>query len=206
MIDRFMRGVKNALLRGSATLLSRHVSALSITVAAFAVGVAAVIAAAAGAMVTACVLWLANRILDGIDGEVARIREESSDLGGYVDMLGDAIVYAALPATIALHRGDPAFTMSTLVMVAAFYGNLASWMYLSAILEKRQQTDPARTTSIDMPSGLMEGTETIVLYTALLLIPSWGVAIALIGALGGAVGIVQRLVWAVRTLGSDPGD
>ena len=200
MIDRFMRGVKNTLLCTPATLLSRRVSALPITVAAFVVGIAAITAAAAGAMGIACALWLLNRILDGVDGEVARIRGESSDLGGYVDMIGDAVVYAALPVAIALHRGDPAFTMSALVMVAAFYGNLASWMYLSALLEKRRQTDNDRTTSIEMPSGLMEGTETIVLYTALLLIPSFGVAIALVGAAGGAIGIVQRLVWAIRTL------
>ena len=42
-------------------------------------------------------LWILNRVLDGLDGLLARLHNKQSDFGGYVDILTDFVAYAALP-------------------------------------------------------------------------------------------------------------
>ena len=59
------------------------------------------------------------------------------------------------------------------VLLATFYVNAVSWTYLSALLEKRS-AGASRTgelTSIAMPPALVEGAETLVLFTLALLVP-----------------------------------
>ena len=72
-------------------------------------------------------------------------------------------------------------------------------MYLSALLEKRGRSD-ATVTSITMPTGVIEGSETIAFFVAFLALPQLSyrlfVAMAVLTLLGAAL----RLVWAFRHL------
>ena len=45
----------------------------------------------------ALTLWLLGRVIDGLDGAVARRQGRPSDLGGYLDIMLDFIVYALVP-------------------------------------------------------------------------------------------------------------
>jgi phosphatidylglycerophosphate synthase len=116
----------------------------------------------------ALALWLFNRLLDGLDGLIARRSRRSSDAGGYLDIMLDFMIYAALP--LAMAWAEPALAWPTAVLLGVFYINSASWMYLSALLEKRGAGAEARgeATSVSMPRGLVEGSETIVFYTLLI--------------------------------------
>lgn len=199
MIDSTMRRLKHRVVGGFAHTLGRHVRPMPLTLFALGVGLGAVAAAAAGRMIPALALWLFNRFLDGLDGEVARSRGDSSDLGGYVDMMSDVLIYAAIPLAVVYARQDPALTAAVLLMITSFYANITSWSYLSALLEKRNISG-SHETSIIMPKGLMEGTETIVLYGLLLAVPGIARETALIGAAAAVVSTVQRVVWATRFL------
>ena len=66
------------------------------------------VSAAAGWRWASVVLWLSGRILDGLDGALARHRNTTSDLGGYLDMLGDTIGYAAVLLGVAATAGQRA--------------------------------------------------------------------------------------------------
>lgn len=44
--------------------------------------------------------WLLNRALDCLDGALARHRNLQSELGGFLDLLGDFIVYALIPICV----------------------------------------------------------------------------------------------------------
>ena len=92
--------------------------------------------------------------------------------------------------------------MALALLLSSFYVNAASWMYLSAVLEKRSVGAAARgeTTSVTMPSGLIEGTETILFYALFLLFP--GSLPLLFGAMSLLVWLTvgQRLIWALRHL------
>ena len=88
---------------------------------------ARLVAAAAGFVVVAVVLWLLNRALDGLDGAIARARGRGSDLGGYLDMLADVVVYAAVPLGVAVSVDTRSGWMAAAVLLGSFYVNAVSW-------------------------------------------------------------------------------
>jgi phosphatidylglycerophosphate synthase len=143
-----------------------------------------------------------GRILDGLDGTLARITGQQSDLGAYLDIVLDHVVYVAVPLGLALAAGTPAASMALALLLASFYINGASWMYLAALLEKRSAGAAARgeLTTVTMPSGLVEGAETVVLYSLFLLMP--GALVPLFWLMAGLVLLTagQRVVWATRQL------
>ncbi len=142
-------------------------------------------------------LWLFGRLLDGLDGAVARRFDRQSELGGYLDLLADTVGYAAVPLGVAAGVHHINTWMWCAAMIAAFYVNTMSWTLLSA-LQERQKVSAL--TTFHMPTGFIEGAETIVLFTLMLAIPSR--ANLLFGLMAGGVliSIVQRLVWAVRNV------
>ena len=201
MLDHTLRAYKDDLLRPLACQL-RRVSPNSITMLAMVVGLAAAGAAATQWYWLALGLWLLNRILDGLDGMVARTHDRQSDFGGYLDIVLDFIVYAAVP--IGLYVGNPTAinALALVALLAAFYVNGASWIYLSAILEKRAAGAGARgeLTTVTMPAGLVGGAETVLFYSAFLIWP--GIMPWLFAAMAAmvSIGIGQRLWWARRNL------
>lgn len=149
--------------------------------------------------------WILNRVLDGLDGLLARIHNKQSDFGGYVDILTDFIVYAALP--IGLIVGSPSSEryLALAFLLAVFYVNTASWMYLAAILEKRAAHNSETQTTIVMPAGLIGGFETIIAYGIFLLFPAYITILFSIFAVLVFITIIQRLVWAKANLTTDTG-
>lgn len=201
MLDHTLRSYKDDLLRPLACRLGR-VSPNAITVLAMVVGLAAAGAAAQQWYLLALTLWLANRVLDGLDGMVARAHARQSDFGGYLDIVLDFVVYAAVP--IGLYFGNPGGVAAAalILLLSSFYVNAASWIYLSAILEKRAAGAAANgeLTTVTMPRGLVGGAETIIFYTAFLLWP--GLLPWLFTAMAAmvAMGVLLRLGWARRNL------
>lgn len=197
MLDHTLRSYKDDLLRPLAGRLGR-VSPNAITGLALVVGLAAAGAAAQQWYGPALALWLANRVLDGLDGMVARAHARQSDFGGYLDIVLDFVVYAAVP--IGLYLGNPSggAAAALILLLSSFYVNAASWIYLSAILEKRAVGAAARgeLTTVTMPRGLVGGAETIIFYTAFLLWP--GLLPWLFTAMAAmvGVGVLLRLGWA----------
>ena len=201
VLDERLRATKERILLPVAGRL-RGVSPMVLTVGSLGVGLAAAWAAAGGWNLVALVLWLANRLLDGLDGEVARRSSRDSDLGGYADLLADFVVYALVPIGLAYGQADPAAWRFLAWMLASFYLNAGSWILLTALLEKRRHSLGARRTSLHMPAGLIEGTETMLLYVLFLLLPGQLPILFAVAALLVMVTAAQRLLWARRRLGS----
>lgn len=205
MLDEALRPVKERLLAPVARALGARVSPMQVTLAAFALGMFAALAAARHHALLALGCWLGNRLLDGLDGTLARTQGRQTDLGAYVDIMLDFVVYAAVPLGLVL--GAPAAVRGMLgfaaaVLLASFYVNAASWMYLSAILERRGAGASSRgeLTSVTMPAGLVAGTETVVLYILFFLLPDHLPALFALGTVLVLFTALERLVWAVRRL------
>ncbi|MBA3891713.1 MAG: CDP-alcohol phosphatidyltransferase family protein [Gemmatimonadaceae bacterium] len=202
MFDDLLRALKDRLFHPTAIVVGRWLSPNALSLIAFAMGAAAAIAAANREYGAALACWLVNRLLDGLDGSVARATGRQTDFGGYLDIILDFTVYAALPLGLVYGSGDPKVALAGVALVGSFFINAASWMYLAAILERRGQGVQAtgERTTITMPPGLVAGAETVVLYTLFLLLPGHLALLFMLMTAGVAINIVQRLVWALRHL------
>ena len=202
MFDVLLRALKDRLLEPLARLLGAGVAPNAVTVLAWLVGLGAGAAGWRRAYGLALALWLLNRLLDGLDGSLARVHGRQTDFGGYLDILLDFAVYTAVPTGLAL--GQPTFPVlaACVALIGSFFVNAASWMYLSAVLERRGAGAAARgeRTTVTMPPGLIAGAETVVLYTLFLLVPSRLAELFALMAVLVYATVAQRLVWAHRHL------
>ncbi len=112
----------------------------------------------------ALIFWAFNRILDGLDGLAARMCTRQSDLGGFLDIFCDFIIYSAIPVSFAAYFGEAGHFAASSILLASFYINAAVWMSVSALMEKNKISSDDET-SMQMPRGLIEGFETIIFYT-----------------------------------------
>lgn len=199
MFDTSLRRFKDQVGAPLAQSLSR-VRPIVITALALVAGLFAAWFAFTQFYFAAFAFWILNRILDGLDGLMARLQDKQSDFGGYVDILTDFIVYASLP--IGLVAGSPSSEryLALAFLLASFYVNTASWMYLAAILEKRSAHKPDIQTTIVMPAGIIGGFETIIAYGIFLLFPARITTLFSIFAVLVFITILQRLIWAKRNL------
>ncbi len=202
MFDHWLRTLKDRLFEPIAPGIGRLVHPNVISLLALLAGLATAVLASHGYTGTAFAAWMLNRLLDGLDGSVARAVGAQSDFGGYLDILLDFVVYASVPVGVVLGHPTEAAWRAGLFLLASFFVNAASWMYLAAILERRNLGAAAtgERTSVTMPPGLVGGAETVVFFTMFLLLPAR--APALFWLMGGLVwlNVVLRLAWAWRRL------
>ncbi|HUN21734.1 MAG TPA: CDP-alcohol phosphatidyltransferase family protein [Anaerolineales bacterium] len=199
MFDQPLRRAKDRLLTPLARPL-RNISPISISLLGGLCGLACAWLAYENALVGSLGLWLANRALDGLDGLVARTHGKQSDFGGYLDILLDFLVYATIPIALTLAQPSPLAYLALAILLASFYVNAASWMYLSALLEKRNLHHAQTQTSIEMPAGIIGGSETVLAYSLFLLLPTHLPSLYGIFSMLVALTILQRLWWAKRNL------
>jgi phosphatidylglycerophosphate synthase len=202
MFDEWFRAHKERLLAPLGRWLGTFMSPLALTLLGLLVGLGAAVAASQAMWRLALAAWLFNRLIDGVDGVLARQSHRQTEFGGYVDIVCDFAVYAAMPLGMALALDARAAWLASTVLLASWFVNAASWMYLAAVLEKRGAGAAARgeLTSVTMPRGLVAGTETVVFLALFVIVPSKYVPLAWLMTAGVAIGIAQRLGWAVRHL------
>lgn len=174
----------------------------AITVASVVFGLSAAVAAAGAMFWSAVALFLVGRLMDGLDGEVARGRGVASDAGGYADIVADTVVYAAVPIGAAIGSSIGHIWPVTAMLLASFYLNTITWSYLSALIEKRRPDGERGPTSVAMPPGLVEGFETIIFFTVVLALPQWMDWTMGVMAVAVTVGAVLRFIGGRRQLSS----
>ncbi len=202
MLDLRLRTVKDRVLGPVAASLAGRVAPLMLSVIGMLLCVGAGVLAWQSAPLLAVSCWLAGRLLDGLDGPVARSRGRESDIGGYADLLLDTIGYAAIPLGVAAGANDLRHWAVAAVLLATFYVNAVSLLLLSSILEKRSygRAHSGETTTVTLPPALIEGTETIVFFTLALAIPAWADTVFVVMAIGVVVSVLQRAAAARRLL------
>ncbi len=200
MLDGVMRRlIDPGLNTVGARLAALGVGANGVTLAGLAVGLAgAWIIAAAGPWWAALGLVIASRVLDGLDGAVARVQGKT-DFGGYLDIVCDFAFYAAVPLAFVL-REPSVNGVAGSFLLASFYVNGATFLGYAVLAEKRGLTTRSRgEKSLYFTAGLLEGTETIAFFVVLCLWPSAFVPLALL--FGGLcfVTALSRVVIAAQS-------
>jgi phosphatidylglycerophosphate synthase len=184
MIDRWLYPLQARLLRPVAQALAgRGLDADRITLAGFAMGLCAVPALAFGLYGPALACILLNRLADGLDGAVARMRGPT-DRGAFLDIALDFFFYAAVPFGFAL--ADPgANALPAAALILSFVGTGSSFLAFASIAAKRGlKAEDYPTKGLFYLGGLTEGFETIAVLVAMCLWPAafpvlaWGFAAA----------------------------
>lgn len=202
MFDRQLQPLQKRLLaRPAAWLAARGVSADAVTLAGFAFGLVVVPLLAGGHHIAALLVILANRILDGVDGALAR-RTQATDRGAFLDISFDFVFYALVPFGFALC--DPAanaFSAATLLL--SFIGTGSSFLAFAAVagrLGLPSASYPLK--GIYYLGGLTEGTETVAVFVAMCLWPSAFPVLAFGFAALCALTTVSRWRWGWLTFGA----
>jgi phosphatidylglycerophosphate synthase len=176
------------------TLAGWGITANALTYTGLALGLAGATAIAHGHLGWGLALIIANRLLDGLDGAVARVRGPS-DLGGYFDIVADFAFYVSIPLAFGILA--PANTLPALVLVASFVLTGVSFLAFAVIAAKRgTETEAHGKKSFFYSTGLAEGAETIAVFIAMCLVPAWFGTIAYGYAALCALTVVQRSVMA----------
>ncbi|MEM9777990.1 MAG: CDP-alcohol phosphatidyltransferase family protein, partial [Chloroflexota bacterium] len=201
MLDSVTRVAKESVLNPIAEVF-KTVHPNTITVVSIFPGILAAWFAYQNMIGFSVAMWALNRILDGLDGTIARNFGLQTDFGGYLDILIDFMIYALIPIGLVLGRPDPVNWVMLAILLMIYYINGASWMYLSAILEKKSAgaKKNREMTSVTMPTGIIEGTETVIAYFVFLLLPQFSAILFGVFATLVLLTIIQRLVWAKQNI------
>ena len=171
MIDAKLLPLQRRLLRPIALgLVTFGVRADQVTITGFLLGIVALPLLASQQYTWALVFILLNRVLDGIDGEVARLTI-ATDRGAFLDIALDFVFYALIPLGFALANVTEN-ALAAAVLLAAFVGTGSSFLAFSLMAEKRKlhaQKFPSK--GLYYLGGLTEGAETIAVFVAFCLWP-----------------------------------
>ncbi len=164
------------LNRMGGALARMGVSANMLTFGGLAVGLAGAASIAFGQLWLGLALIIANRVLDGLDGAVARVNGPTA-LGGYFDIVADFAFYVSVPLGFGVLASDN--TLPALVLVASFVLTGVSFLAFAVIAAERGEQSTAHgQKSFFYSTGLAEGSETIAVFIAMCLFPAWFAVLA----------------------------
>ncbi|MBB1277435.1 MULTISPECIES: CDP-alcohol phosphatidyltransferase family protein [unclassified Pseudoalteromonas] len=201
MLDKFITPVIKPLLTPVVMLMhKRGITADQLTVVGFLVGLLAVPLLAFEMWYGALVAIALNRILDGLDGALARYANQSSSAGGFLDITLDFLFYAAIPLGFILANPEQNAIAGSLLL-ATFIGTGSSFLAFAIAAEKFKLEKPQfKYKSFYYLNGLTEGTETIALFIAFCIWPQHFAVMASIFAIACGITIFTRIHGGYHTL------
>ncbi len=195
MIDRWALALlRPGLEAGARRLVRAGVGADAVTWVGFALGLAAAVCIAQQAFMAGLVLLLISRLLDGLDGAVAR-QTQPTDRGAFLDITLDFLFYASIP--LAFAWADPARNaLAAATLLAAFVGTGSTFLAFAVLAERRGLSSPAYPSKgLYYLGGLTEATETLCAFAAMCWWPQAFALIAWLFSALCAVTVLTRL-WA----------
>jgi phosphatidylglycerophosphate synthase len=171
MLDRVAIALLKPGLEGIARVLVRAgIGADALTLTGFVIGLGAAACIALQQPLAGLALLLSSRLMDGLDGAVARLTRPT-DRGAFLDITLDFLFYASIPLAFAV--ADPAANaLPAAVLLAAFMGTASSFLAFAVLAERRGLS------SADYPQkgiyylgGLTEATETLLCFVLMCLWP-----------------------------------
>jgi phosphatidylglycerophosphate synthase len=171
MLDPLMRRlIDPPLNRAARRLATLHVPANGITLAGLPIAIGAVPLLAHGFYMWALLFIFLNRLFDGLDGAVAR-HVGPTAFGGYLDIVCDAVFYAAIPLGFAL--STPTNAVWAALLLATFVCTMTSFLGRAILATNRGETIESLRgrKSFFYSAGLIEGTETILAFVLFCLFP-----------------------------------
>jgi phosphatidylglycerophosphate synthase len=200
MLDRAAIALLKPGLQSIARVLVRAgIGADPITLTGFGLGLAAAGCIALQQPLAGLVLLLASRLMDGLDGAVARLTQPT-DRGAFLDISLDFLFYASIPLAFAL--ADPAANaLPAAVLLAAFIGTGSSFLAFAVLAERRGlKSEDYPQKGLYYLGGLTEATETLLCFVLMCLWPQHFAALAYGFAVLCVLTIATRVLGGWRAL------
>ncbi len=179
------------------TLAKLGVHANHITIFSLVAGLIAAISIFYAFYITALIFIIISRLGDGLDGAVARATHKTA-FGGYLDIVCDFIFYVSVP--LAFGFSNPEYLPYALILVASFTLTGVSFLAFASIAaEKGLATKAHGEKSFFYSTGIAEGTETIIAFILMCLVPQHFIVIATLFAAMCFLTVAQRTVSAYFT-------
>ncbi|WP_440683201.1 CDP-alcohol phosphatidyltransferase family protein [Cysteiniphilum halobium] len=151
---------------------ARHLSANVITLASLITGFASACFLSADANFMAILLLLISGYLDILDGSVARIQNNSTNLGTILDILSDRLVESFI--VIALFMRDPDLALICLLMMMSMLVCISSFLLVGIFSEKQSEK------SFYYSPGLMERAEAFIFFITMIIFTQFAMIIGII--------------------------
>ena len=144
----------------------------NITVLALIIGIGSAIAIGLNhPILSITLLWLSG-LLDVLDGTVARLTGESSNIGAYLDLIFDRMVEGAM--IIGFFAWMPDLVWGLLIFQAGAMFNFTTFMLAGTLFKN----DGKKSMHYDI--GIVERTETFILFTLMILFPNFAFILIMI--------------------------
>ena len=178
MFDKFLMPLTHTPLKHVAKVLVRYgVKADQVTLIGFFIGIVGVLAIGLEAYLWGLVAILLNRVLDGVDGAVARL-SGTTDAGGYLDIVLDFIFYSGVVLGFAVANPD-INALAACFLIFTFMGTGSSFLAFAIMAEKHDITTlEYGKKSLYFLGGITEGAETIGFFIAMCVWPQYFVYLA----------------------------
>ena len=173
MLDRWsLNFIKPPLNAIASAAVKRGIRADQVTVIGFFIGLLGVPAIAFEHYALGLLFILINRVFDGLDGAIAR-QTRATNRGAYLDIVLDFIFYAAVIFAFAM--ADPSKNaLAAAALLFSFMGTGSSFLAFAILAERLSLS------SMIYPNkgffylnGITEGTETILFFVAMCLLPHY---------------------------------
>jgi phosphatidylglycerophosphate synthase len=190
------------LARIASRIVALNISANRVTAAGFLLGIAAAGLVASQQLWAGLAVFLLSRVLDGLDGAVAR-QTKLTDLGGYLDITLDFVAYASMVLGFAI--ADPAHNaLAAAFLAVSFMAPATTFLAYAIFAAKRGITTEIRgRKSLFYLGGLTEGFETILTLSLMCVFPAWFPVIAVVYGIMCWVTGGTRIAAAIQTFGDD---
>ena len=204
MLDPLMRRLIDPPLKGAAAIWPRRISANQITIFGLVLGVGCFLAIATNAMTAALTLLALNRLADGLDGAVARA-QTPSDLGAYLDIVSDFVLWGLLPIGFIILDSNNAIAAA--VLLSSFSMSMTVFLAFAIMAEKRGlETDAQGNKNFFYIAGLAEGTETIAFFAIVIIWPGAFIPAAFVYAGIVYLSVIGRVASSYLILKELPSD
>lgn len=193
MLDTYARKYANPFLKGAAKFfLKLNMTPNNITVTGFLLGLLPFIFIYVDKPLIAVILLWISGFFDAVDGEMARISENSTPFGTLMDITFDRLVELGVILAIALKH--PQFRLQLLFLTGAIILSMTIFLTVGALSQNRGSK------SFYYQAGVAERTEGFIFFTLMILMPKNIGLISNIFAILIAITAIQRMIEARRIL------
>ena len=200
MFDRQVQKYTQKPLQYIAKLFMKFISPNQMTLIGFSFGVLMCISIIIDQYFVAMIFLFLNRLCDGLDGAMARLKSPTM-LGGYLDIVLDFLIYGGFVLSFGMTDQNNLF--SSMILLFCYIGTSSTFLAKAAIMPSIAYKDSTKDIpkSFHYAAGLIEGVETIIFMIFCLLFSKLFIILSTIFSILCIITIITRIMVTYMDLG-----